>query len=326
MSTKKALLVGIDDYKVAPLQGCVADATALAERLRTNADGSANYDDVCLTDAYTLTRAGLLDRLEQLFSNVRNCEVLFYFSGHGRTTKFGAELVTADLDGVSMADLLTVANRSEAKHVTIILDCCFSGETGDLPGLQTGQIAESFRRAISTLSEEVTILTASRATEVSRERDGHGVFTRLILDGLDGGATDHLGNVTALSVYAYASRALGAWEQRPMLKTHLAEPPVLRVGPPWLDSKLLRDLPEYFDTADARVTMTPAHEGDGRPIPLGTGTVEQQAYDYFKRLRNAGLVATDNDEDHYWVAMHSHDVYLTPLGKYFWDLASRKRL
>jgi hypothetical protein len=73
--------------------------------------------------------------------------------------------------------------------------------------------------------------------------------------------------------------------------------------------------------------MTPAHEGEGRPLARSEdGTLEQRQFDYFGRLRNAGLVTTDNRRDHYWVAMESGYVYLTPLGRYFWRLAKRGAL
>jgi len=167
-------------------------------------------------------------------------------------------------------------------------------------------------------------MAASRGTEVSQEVGGHGAFTRILLDGLDGGATDHRGYVTALSLYGYISPAFDAWEQRPILKTYLPEPVVLRVGPPWLDSDLLRQLPEHFPTEDHRLQLTPAHEGEGRPLPSSdAGTTEQQEFDYVGRLRNANLVTTDGRRDHYWVAMESSHVYLTELGRYFWRLADR---
>ena len=41
---KKALIVGIDEYPDAPLKGCINDANAVAELLRTNGDGSPNFD------------------------------------------------------------------------------------------------------------------------------------------------------------------------------------------------------------------------------------------------------------------------------------------
>jgi len=131
----------------------------------------------------------------------------------------------------------------------------------------------------------------------------------------------------ALSLYAYASAAFDAWQQRPLLKAHVDHPPVLRIGPPWLEASLLRELPEHFATATTEIQLTPAHEGEGRPLAPGeTGTPEQQQFDYLGRLRNANLVTTQSGRAHYWVAMESGAVWLTPLGRYFWGLAKRKVL
>ncbi len=330
---KRALLVGIDFYPTASsLSGCVADATALAGLLRAHADGSPNFRVELIVGTIggtvTVTRDGLRASLAQLFSNARDTDLLFFFAGHGGQTLWGADLVTQDATenslGVSMNDLVTLANDSPARSITLILDCCFSGDTGNLPGLQSAAVAEPFRLAKAVLRENVIVLAASRPSEASEESGGHGAFTRMLLDGLEGGATDHLGNITPLSLYGYISAAFDAWQQRPLLKAHLTVPPVLRGGPPWLDASLLRQLPEHFDSPDARVRLTPAHEGEGRPLPPGVpGTPEQQQFDYFGRLRNANLVTTDGRRDHYWVAMESGEVYLTQLGRYFWKLAKR---
>jgi hypothetical protein len=174
------------------------------------------------------------------------------------------------------------------------------------------------------LGENVTVMAASRQSETSAESSGHGAFTRVLLDGLEGGATDHLGKITALSLYGYISPAFDAWQQRPLLKAHVTEPPVLRKGPPWLEASLLRELPQHFPSAEARVRLSPAHEGEGRPLgPADQGTKEQQQFDYFGRLRNVNLVTTDGGRAHYWVAKEGGDVYLTMLGRYFWSLAAR---
>ncbi|ATW51444.1 caspase family protein [Streptomyces peucetius] len=329
---KRAILVGIDDYPTAgSLKGCVADATALNEMLSRHANGDPNWRTELLTSEAgptAVTRNGLRRSLTHFFANSRDTELLFFFAGHGAQTSWGADLVTQDATehslGVSMNDLITLANDSPARSVTLLLDCCFSGDLGNTPGQQSAAVAENFRLSKSLLRENVTILAASRATEVSQEIAGHGAFTRILLDGLDGGATDHLGNVTVLSLYGYVSAAFDAWQQRPVLKANLTEPVVLRVGPPWIDRDLLRQLPEHFSTAASRLTLSPAHEGEGRPLQPGNpGTPEQQQFDYLGRLRNANLVTTDDRRDHYWVAMESGCVYLTPLGRYFWSLAKQ---
>jgi hypothetical protein len=331
---RRALIVGIDAYSSSPLSGCVADAVAVADALRTNADGAPNWlPETRLGDGSgcDITRDSLRDALARLFTNCRDHDLLFFFAGHGARTLWGADLVTQDASenslGVSMNDLMTLANDCPARSATVILDCCFSGDAGSMPGVQPTGVSEAFRLSKTVLRENVSVLAASRSTEVSAEFDGHGAFTRVLLDGLEGGATDHLGKVTALSLYSYISNAFGAWEQRPLLKANLTEPVVLRVGPPWLEPALLRELPKHFPAENARVQMTPAHEGAGRPLAHSDGgTPEQQQFDYFGRLRNAGLVTTDGRRDHYWVAMESGHVYLTTLGRYFWRLANRRAL
>lgn len=328
---KRALLVGIDDYQSSPLQGCVADAKSMATLLERHADGGVNFNvRIATSDKEHVDRGRLRTILRELFDNSRNAELLFYFAGHGAQTPWGAELVTQDYSsnslGVSMNDVLTLANESPASEVVIILDCCFSGDLGNIPGLQPLGLSEAFSAGRAILREGVTLLAASQATEASAEAGGHGAFTRLLLEGLEGAAADHLGQVSALSLYAFASRAFGAWEQRPTFKSHVAQTSALRVCDPAIDPKLLRRLPEYFATADARYTMSPGHEGT-RPIPSGgKPTPEQAAFDYFKELRNASLLTTDNSKDLYFVALASEDVYLTRLGRYFWQLAHEGKL
>lgn len=332
---KRALLIGIDHYPtVGSLSGCVADATALADMLRTHDEGTPNFCTELIAsrpEVEDVTRETLRSAITSLFKNARDTDLLFFFAGHGGQTPWGAELVAQDAStnslGVSMNDLMTLANDSPARSVTLILDCCFSGDLGNPPGLQSAAVAEPFLLTKTLLRENVTVMVASRPSETSAEVDGHGAFTRVLLDGLEGGATDHLGNITSLSLYGYISAAFDAWQQRPLLKANVTQPPILRVGPPWLEPSLLRQLPDHFPTADARVQLTPEHEGEGRPLQPGEqGTQEQQQFDYFGRLRNANLVITDDRKDHYWAAMDYGHVYLTTLGRYFWRLAKRGAL
>ncbi len=330
---RRALLVGIDHYPSNALNGCVADATAMRDMLATHHDGSRNWDAQLLISTagpVTVTKAVLKGQIEATFDSSKGQDVLFFFAGHGAQTATGAEMVTQDAEvnslGVPVDQLLTLAINSPARSVTIILDCCFSGEVGNVPGLQSASVEQMFRLEKTLLREDVTVLAASLATQTSAESAGHGVFTRLVLDGLAGGATDHLGNIDALGLYSFVNRAFNAWDQRPILKTSMTEPLSLRTGPPWIDASMLRELTTYFPTEHSRVTMTPAYEGDGRPLPSGSGTPEQHLFDYFGRLRNANLLTSDDNEPFYWVAMNNHDVYLTAIGRYFWRLVEGRRL
>lgn len=331
---KKALIVGIDDYSGSPLSGCVADARAMEGVLSRHEDGNRNYEVrlvVGEAGAAVVDRPTLRSLLAELFENSRDDDLLFYFAGHGAQTDWGGELVTQDFSehslGVSMDDVITLANNSPAREVVIVLDCCFSGEIGNVRALQAAGVDPAFRFGRVLLRENVMVMAASHELETAAEKEGHGAFTRLLLDGLEGAAADHLGHVTALSLYAFASRAFGAWEQRPVFKANIVEPSSLRMSSPFVEAELLRRLPQYFEAPDARLRMNPEYEGAGRPLPTGElGTPEQRAFDYFKALRNASLLATEGDKDLYFVALASEEVYLTPLGRYFWGLAKGGRL
>jgi hypothetical protein len=64
---KKALIVGINNYKSSPLSGCVNDATAIANTLETNGDGSPNLSVRLITSPNTdVTRSSLRETIEEL--------------------------------------------------------------------------------------------------------------------------------------------------------------------------------------------------------------------------------------------------------------------
>jgi hypothetical protein len=84
---KRALVVGIDDYKGSPLTGCIADANAMALLLERNEEGARNCDVRNATSSGgVINRVHLRTLLRDLFDNSRGSELLFYFAGHGAQT------------------------------------------------------------------------------------------------------------------------------------------------------------------------------------------------------------------------------------------------
>jgi hypothetical protein len=321
---RRALLIGIDQYdKVPHLKGCVNDALAMKEVLERHENGDPNYDCRVLTSPgpKPITRRFLREQWTELFEHFDG-DVLFYFSGHGSPTNVGGYLVTQDGEpgdpGLAMNDLLIMANRSKAKSVLLILDCCFSGDLGNSPNLQGGGSIENQAQ----LKEGLTILAASRPTQIASEIAGHGVFTNLVLGALKGGASDVRGRVSAASIYAYVEQALGAWDQRPVYKSHADGLPPLRKCRAWVPDSLLRELPAIFPRPDSTFLMdrTFEHtEPSAKPENVAT-------FNKFKVLRNARLLTTQEDKDLYYVALESKAVQLTPLGQFYWDLVKRGRI
>lgn len=286
--------------------------------LARNYDESPNYDCRLLTTAKErVTRARLREVWEQLFQNFTD-DILFYFSGHGTSATTGGQLCTQDATemepGLPMDELLLLANDSKAREVLLILDCCFSGALGNPKNLKESQ---------AQLREGVTILTASRSTEVSVEKTGgHGIFTWLVLSALRGGAADIRGRVSAAAVYAYAEQVLGSWDQRPLYKSHADRLSPIRLCEPAVPDSLLRKLPDYFSSATARYRLAPSYES----THTSAKPEHTSIYQTFTKYRDARLLRTVGGGHLYDTTMGSGEVELTDVGHLYWLLAKESRI
>lgn len=320
---RRALIVGIDDYPhVAPLSGCVADANSIARALETHWDGSPNFACQILTNpgSEPVTRSFMQKKWRELFNNFSG-DALFYFSGHGFVNDYGGYLVThdgrTDDPGVSMNDLLTIANKNEtARSITIIIDACHSGVVGN-PSVS--QFAE--------LRHGMSIVSASLGTQAAMEVNGRGVFTELIVGALEGGAADIRGRVALASMYSYAESALGPWEQRPMYKTHASQWMPIRNCEPRIEDAKLRLLTKYFSKPDATYPLDPSYEFTD-PSAKKEHT---EIFMLFKDYQVAGLLepfglSRKHRNSLYWAAMENQSVRLTALGQFYWGLIKHKRI
>ncbi len=312
---KKALIVGIDKYPSKPLAGCINDASGFAQLMETNSDGSPNFDIKLVKDVEA--KRILKELIVELFKG-KNDVALFYFSGHGFINELGGYIVTPDYgkydEGVSMDEILTLANESPAKDKIIILDCCYSGAAGS-PVITGGAAAH--------IKEGVTILTASRESETAKEIGGHGIFTNLLLSALQGGASDLRGNITPGSVYAYIDQALGAWDQRPVFKTNVTRFTSLRMVTPPISLEILRKLTEYFPSPEQEFSLDPTYEY------TNTDVADRNHVEIFKNLQRyerVGLVVPIGEEHMFWAAQNSKGCKLTALGYHYWRLVRSKRI
>lgn len=308
---RKALIVGINDYPMCPLSGCISDAERLAVLLERHSDGSPNFSvRKLLSDKNLIKRSTLKSEIDNLFSG--NPEVaLLYFSGHGYLNPFGGYIVTPDFErydeGVSMDDVLTFVNRSLAQNKIIILDCCHSGAMGS-PTIADGRF--------SALADGVTVMVACRAEEAAMESKSEGVFTALLLDALHGGSADLLGNVSPGSVYAYIDRALGPWEQRPMFKTNVSRFVSLRNVPPPIDIKVLRKICVYFPSPYNEHSLDPSYEY----TESNADTHKVAVFKDLQKMERVGLVVPVGEEHMYYAAVNSKSCKLTAMGAQYWKL------
>lgn len=354
----RALLVGVNAYDVLPaLHSCMNDALAMQEVLAVHEDGAPNFS--CrvllgksrLAAQYVAPRAGwtptakrdplevwrnlvpgerrvtagvVYRELETLFA----CEgmVLFYFSGHGFADERGVFLSMQDSSsqapGVSLSELLQMANASRAREVTVIIDSCSSGALGEPLG-PPGDVAAGSLLDIQNLylRAGITLLASTQAGQSALEVNGHGIFTHLVLGALKGGASDVRGQITAASIYAYVDQALGPWEQRPVYKSNSSRFSTLRRFTPDVTDAELSLLPLYFTAADARYLLDPTYE-----VTHPSAKPEHVAiFKLFKRLQVARLLRPTGDTDLYFAALNGRTVELTPLGQLYWTLAAKRQ-
>jgi len=317
---RRALCVGIDEYAFGPLDGCVNDASRMCSILSNHADGSPNFSCRPLIAARgepdKVTRSSLRSHIDELFKYPADV-ALFHFADHGTVNNLDGYLVTQDAklfdEGVAMADVLKWANDSPAKEAIILLDCCHAGHLGNAPAIDNKK---------STLREGVSILTAARGDQPSVEYGGGGLFTSLVIDALDGGAADLLGTVSAPSIYSFAEAALGAWDQRPLFKAHVASVTALRHCTPPVSRAILRKLPDMFPLPAEDHPLSPDHEkseflADSRKIAI---------FNDLQALARVHLVVPVGAKHMYDAAMASKACRLTPTGRYYWRLASSGKI
>jgi hypothetical protein len=212
-----------------------------------------------------------------------------------------------------MNDVLAMANNSPARERVIILDCCHSGALGQLPAVDNDT---------ALLKEGVSVLSASRASEVSMEVDGGGLFTRLVCDALSGGGADVCGKVTVAGVYAYVDEALGGWDQRPLFKSHVSKLVSLRTCTAAVDPKILRLLPRYFRSPKDEYPLDPSYEPDAEP----KHPEHEAIFAHLQKLRAARLIIPVGEEHMYFAAMNSRSCKLTALGAHYWHMANSGKI
>nr|EDZ40402.1 MAG: Conserved hypothetical protein [Leptospirillum sp. Group II '5-way CG'] len=313
---RKALIVGIDYYQyISPLHGCINDAYSVNRVLERHSDGTINFSVKLLTgsnDYDAIKRTELKDRIEELFlGDVETA--LFYFAGHGHIESTGGYLITSDSQtgdaGIPLYELLQLANQSRARNKIIILDSCNSGIAG----------SNTTSPHISELSEGMTILTASTSDQYASEDNGAGVFTTLLVDALNGAASNLVGDITPGSVYAHIDQSLGPWQQRPVFKTNVKNFVSLRKVQPPIPLVELRRIIEFFPEAGFEFQLDPSYEPESKgPNPINT-----EKFAILQKYNRVNLLVPIGAPHMYFAAIESKSCKLTVLGEHYRRLVEK---
>ncbi|OBJ86612.1 caspase family protein [Mycobacterium asiaticum] len=323
---RKALIVGIDYYEhIQGLSGAVNDAYAMKSVLERNADGTLNFPTPHLLvgtgPGAAVERIELKESVRQLFAD--DSEIaLFYFAGHGYIEDTGGFLCASDCksgdDGLSLAEVMSLANLSKAKNKVIILDSCHSGVAG----------TNAFAGNVAEISEGVTILTASTANQYAMETPGggSGVFTTLFVDALNGAAANLVGAITPGSVYAHIDQSLGPWAQRPVFKTNVKSFVSLREAAAPIELGDLQRLTLIFSAPTTILPLNPSYEphrsgveDSSVPPPDVANTA---VFEILQKYVKVNLVRPVGAPHMWHAAMESKACELTVLGQHYWSLVN----
>ncbi|MCA9471568.1 MAG: caspase family protein [Nitrospira sp.] len=222
-----AVVIGISRYdKVRPLKYADNDALAFHEYLMNDVGIPAEHLTSLINEQATLVNLKRTLGTELKRKAGPKDTVIIYYAGHGAPETDSASpdgdglekyLIPYDADpqdlyttGLPMREVETIFDRIAAERVIFITDSCYSGATAGRTFSTAARRAVVSDNFLSRLAEGKgrVVLTASRASEVSEERDDlrHGVFTYYLLEGLKGKADfDADGIITVDEAYSYVS-------------------------------------------------------------------------------------------------------------------------
>jgi formylglycine-generating enzyme required for sulfatase activity len=217
-----AVIIGVNDYqhpRVPKLRYAVNDARSMERELLNQ--GFLRDRVIMLVDRQATKAA--IERVigDELRTRMgREDRLLVFFAGHGKTDRLrsGEEegfLLPVDGDpsaafstAISMTALRQISDRLPAKHVLYVIDACYSGYAVFNRSISDDLLEEMIKKPA------IQILTAGRQEDQAQERDGHGVFTLAVLQGIRGEAfsgkswlsLEELGIWVKQRVYAESNR------------------------------------------------------------------------------------------------------------------------
>jgi uncharacterized caspase-like protein len=207
-----AVIIGIDAYDKFPaLEYAIKDARAMEEKLK-----SLGFQVTTLLNQQA-TKDNILkilgDELPQKVQN--NDRVIIFFAGHTRTEELPGiaqmgYLVPADADtknisstAISMDQIRGFSRRIPAKHVLYLIDSSFAGlglmKSGTIPPSE-----QDYLQKVTTNKAHQMLTAGGKGEPVRLGEGGLGVFTKCVLEALDGSADpDNKGFTTFSDIASY---------------------------------------------------------------------------------------------------------------------------
>jgi hypothetical protein len=233
-----ALIVGIEHYghDIPEVAYARRDAQAIKRYLHDSA-GVEEDNMLVLTDGAATKGAlqvAFSRRLKALVSPGKS-NVFVYFAGHGAPDPDSRMPFLVPSDGdpnypaescFSTAEMYRTLGSLGARHVTVMLDACFTGQSGrgQRPqGLIKGARPLMVRPLVPPIPKNVTVFAAAGSNQISSayEEKQHGLFTYFLLKAM------RLGNGTTRPTVAAVQKYLAEQVARQARRMGREQVPVL---------------------------------------------------------------------------------------------------
>lgn len=152
-----------------------------------------------------------------------------------------------------------------------------------------------------------------------------------MLDALQGGASNLLGQVTASSIYSHIDQSLGNWDQRPIFKTNVRSFSCIRTTDSYVNKQELYDLVALFPSDSYEYKLDPTYEPDlpeeeKKRLGVKANAENCATFKLLQKFNHVHVVKPINEEHMYYAALHSKSCQLTLLGRHYWKLVKQNRV
>jgi hypothetical protein len=190
MNTERrfGIIIGINDYKVKPLDFCVNDADSVAQILEERCRFEKK-DIHLITSKQGKTTKDITGNFENALKEIEkdfvphNDSIFFFFAGHG---KYMLEKSTLQFHDSYMVieDIFKKINGLIPKYQCYAIDAC---ESGGKVLTRGGSNDEDFLSKYITNSQGILFMYASTENESAKEKEdlNHGLFTNFFLQAIN---------------------------------------------------------------------------------------------------------------------------------------------
>lgn len=303
IASRKALVIGNDDYPGNQLKNAVNDATSVAAGFR-----SMGYSTTLVTNVSRRSMEAAIYSFAQGL-NYRDTAI-FYYAGHGLQVNGENYLVPTDFrvggpaevkyQGYSLSSLLNELTTHGATTEIVILDACRNNPFRGTRSVQEGWAG------ITTSAGTLLVFGTSPGSTASDDPDSsHGLFTQELLKYLTSSPLsaeamlqqvreDVIRASKGTQVPWTASSLTGSFHFRPGLDTTaVALPAMLSSDEDGTVETSERSLQTAMQTGSNHFTASSVYAQQGLPQPIGSIIEDQR--DYYPLVARAATLAQKGD-------------------------------